>query len=102
MADNGALSRTGAESEVEVLGAIFTLKIYIYPMSKMIQRGNTCTTAPCVHRVINWIKLLGNGQSLEAIKKGAPWRPLSCLLLLSTGLWMLVENVWRLLDAVHC
>ena len=37
--------------------------------------------------------------NLGTPKNGAPWRPLGCLLLLSTGLWMFVENV---LEAPGC
>ena len=31
------------------------------------------------------------------IENGVPWRYLGCLFLLSTSLWMLVENAWKLL-----
>ena len=36
---------------------------------------------------------------IGAPKNGVCWRLLGCLLLLSTGLCMFVENAWRVLDA---
>ena len=42
---------------------------------------------------------MGKWSILGAPENGLPWRYLGCLLLLSAGLWMLVENAWRLVDA---
>ena len=54
-------------------------------------------TARTPHNILEQTR--GKWSILGTPEKGAPWRPPGCLVLLSTKLWMLVENVWRHLGA---